>query len=1305
MKTMKTKLALLVSGIVSINLVAGSIPAHAEEIQLRDMHSAEFCSPGVYLAAMDLSYTDFSGCDLTGAHLEDSDFTGANFDGAILRSGYLGHANMAGSFVGADLYGAFANGTTLSGNFERANLSSALAYGATLSGTFSNANLTSTFLSGTNLSGKFYDANFYATELQGAILGGSFARTNFMLIKTGFSTNYLGTQSYPTSFTGDFSSANFSGPGLDGIYTDGNFDDAHFTDSVLNNAHLQGSFQRTNFERTFFSPNTYLEGNFDDARFTDSVLNGAFLQGSFQRSKFERSSFADGFLQGNFDGALFIDEIEQKFLRAAFTGSFVAATFSNAFFYHTNLSQADLSQSNFSAPIGGYFGEATFPKAWPKGWTYCGLYGGYFFGPGQDLSNLTLGNGSFCDVSSVSWTGTNIGNSTFNGQSFIGSDLSELIFSNNRFAQVDFSGVRITRSLSGAYFEQAKFVSSDLTESALDHSTMWAANFSNANLANMDFSQSNVYLSDFSGANLSGVDFSGSTLSGVNFSGANLSGANFTGAKLIDVLNLDCGRTELLSQVSEIRNSEVHGCVFADIGQFRLSGSRFFSSSFRNVTFNNPGINLTGEFYDTEMSDVTFIAIVGGSLKFVGGSLNSVLFQEDSALYNSYFERVTMTDVRFKSGFTQSTFLDMNLRQVKFSNDLNGSIFRNCDLKFANFMESGTRNLTFENSDLSQSNFSGANLDGVNFRDSNLTGTNFNRTSFSGLRTHNILGSPINLNQRYIVRGGYILGPAVMLWGENLRNFDFSGTDLRGAAIFQSEISGAKFARVKSLFGVYSSELTGTPESIADGFAVLKGSIIGPGVSLDSKDFSSINFGSVDLSFASLRNVHLEGADLSKVKFSGTLFCYNFADNSTVAPSGVYIYVSKTPYGPLGSFVGPGIRQCTNGNIWLDSPSWFINGTDVSGRNFEGADLRNLGFRYGDFSRVNLRNANLTSSSLIGSDFTGADLRGANLTNADLGGATLDGALLTGLLGAPAYLPSGWVYSNGSIVREGSQVSGMKLSNSRCAAGNESMSIDSQTHLTLVGDASYASTLSMDTTQGFNAKSSCMVWFIDGAVVPSATKLTYSPGKSDIGKKVRIGVVRTDLSGTKTIQLSDELVVGKAKMNSAAPTVTGISKVGGRLTALRTTWAPGASYTYQWFRSGEAISGATKVSYLPSADDHQHGLSVKVCASKAYFETRCETSSASSPIAAGGFPKSPVVQLVVGKLTVGSILTGKPGNWLAGTSLSFQWLRDGVAIKDATLTSYTLSSEDRGHVIQFQVTASKRGYIDQVKSSIAKSIP
>jgi hypothetical protein len=80
----------------------------------------------------------------------------------------------------------------------------------------------------------------------------------------------------------------------------------------------------------------------------------------------------------------------------------------------------------------------------------------------------------------------------------------------------------------------------------------------------------------------------------------------------------------------------------------------------------------------------------------------------------------------------------------------------------------------------------------------------------------------------------------------------------------------------------------------------------------------------------------------------------------------------------------------------------------------------------------------------------------------------------------------------------------------------------------------------------------------------------------------------------------------------------------------------------------------------------------------------------------------PVVQpTITGRTQTGHRIVVLPGTWgtapstpPAPTALTYQWLRNGVAIPGATSTSYTLTASDVGRTLTVAVTATRPGYVD-----------
>jgi hypothetical protein len=91
---------------------------------------------------------------------------------------------------------------------------------------------------------------------------------------------------------------------------------------------------------------------------------------------------------------------------------------------------------------------------------------------------------------------------------------------------------------------------------------------------------------------------------------------------------------------------------------------------------------------------------------------------------------------------------------------------------------------------------------------------------------------------------------------------------------------------------------------------------------------------------------------------------------------------------------------------------------NLSGANLSWADLSGANLSWADLSWANLSGANLSGANLSGANLSWANLSWANLSGANLSGANLYGANLYGAFGEPSYLPDGWEYKDGKVVRK-----------------------------------------------------------------------------------------------------------------------------------------------------------------------------------------------------------------------------------------------------------------------------------------------
>jgi hypothetical protein len=167
--------------------------------------------------------------------------------------------------------------------------------------------------------------------------------------------------------------------------------------------------------------------------------------------------------------------------------------------------------------------------------------------------------------------------------------------------------------------------------------------------------------------------------------------------------------------------------------------------------------------------------------------------------------------------------------------------------------------------------------------------------------------------------------------------------------------------------------------------------------------------------------------------------------------------------------------------------------------------------------------------------------------------------------------------------------------------------------------------------------------------------------------------------------------------DAVTPTISGLEKVEGVLTASTGDWTPVPTlFTYQWNRRVASvttpIAGATNATYTLVGADAGATISVSVTATKLGYTPVTYTSERTEAIDNGTLSLTPVPTLT-GVPQVGVAYTAAPGTWAASpVQLSYQWLLDEEEIDGATSATYTPVAADVDGVLSVEVTGSKLGY-------------
>lgn len=256
---------------------------------------------------------------------------------------------------------------------------------------------------------------------------------------------------------------------------------------------------------------------------------------------------------------------------------------------------------------------------------------------------------------------------------------------------------------------------------------------------------------------------------------------------------------------------------------------------------------------------------------------------------------------------------------------------------------------------------------------------------------------------------------------------------------------------------------------------------------------------------------------------------------------------------------------------------------------------------------------------------------------------------------------------------------------------------------TISGTTTVGSTLTANTGTWTTGTTLSYQWLRAGAPISGATAKTYPLVAADQGAAISVAVTGK-LSGYPDVTKTSAATapVQGVFTTVPTPTITGTAAVGSTLTANPGTWSPsGATFSYQWYRSGTAISGATASTYKLTTTDQAKTITVKVTGALTGYQSRSATSAATAAVKGVFTAPTPTIS---GTKAVGYTLTANLGTWSpAATTYTYQWYRSGAAISGATASTYKLTSTDAGKTMTVRVTGVKTGYLTKAVTSAATS--
>ncbi len=183
-----------------------------------------------------------------------------------------------------------------------------------------------------------------------------------------------------------------------------------------------------------------------------------------------------------------------------------------------------------------------------------------------------------------------------------------------------------------------------------------------------------------------------------------------------------------------------------------------------------------------------------------------------------------------------------------------------------------------------------------------------------------------------------------------------------------------------------------------------------------------------------------------------------------------------------------------------------------------------------------------------------------------------------------------------------------------------------------------------------------------------------------------------------------ELAQGQQFTSTPAPVINvHEAQVGGFL-AVGTdpVWDPVATFTYQWRRDGQMISGADKFFYRPQPADLGAQITVTVVGSADGYLPTAVTSEPTAPIAVGDLASSDPTISPTAK--VGTTLYAKSGEWTSGTTFTYEWFANGAPISGATAFTFVPTSTHRGKQLTVTITGKRAGYNTESRTSPAVTV-
>lgn len=226
-------------------------------------------------------------------------------------------------------------------------------------------------------------------------------------------------------------------------------------------------------------------------------------------------------------------------------------------------------------------------------------------------------------------------------------------------------------------------------------------------------------------------------------------------------------------------------------------------------------------------------------------------------------------------------------------------------------------------------------------------------------------------------------------------------------------------------------------------------------------------------------------------------------------------------------------------------------------------------------------------------------------------------------------------------------------------------------------------------------------WLRGVSPISGATSAKYTLTEADAGQMISVRIVLTqpgfpEATGT-SVQRGP--VTTNTLQLTPTPTIAGTPiYLGAPLSVVAGTWDANVTLSYRWYLNGSPITNATATTLSLNSISYV-GQSIYIVVTGTKTGVPAVTRQSQPVTILGAKQTLTPTPVLSGVVQVGNMITANIGTWDASTVKTNRWLRDGVAIAGATGTTYTLGADDVGKIVSFEVTSTKTGFQNEVKTA------